>query len=48
MKDDEIDHINWRPYAFEIFDKEEIASRLDLLNPYNSYVTFVSKEVEKE
>jgi hypothetical protein len=48
MKDEDIEQINWRPYAFERFDNDEIMRRLDLLNPFNSFVIFASKEVEKE
>lgn len=40
--DEDMEQILWRPFANEIFDKEEIEKRLEFLNPTNSFVLYTT------
>jgi hypothetical protein len=46
--DDDIQDLIWRPYDYEVFDAEEIRSRLNLLTPERGIVMFVSQIVEQQ
>lgn len=44
----DMDDICWMPHSYEIFDREDIEKRLQMLVPENSHVVFMSKIVEKD
>lgn len=48
VKEEDINDTLWIPHAYEIFDKQEIRRRLDMLVPENSYTIFLSKIVAND